>query len=186
MSIASKQPWSSDVAGRAAKVRLVALDVDGVLTDGGIVHADASAGAMESKRFFVRDGLGLRLLLDQGIKVGLITARCSQLVARRAGELKLSFVHQGVRDKRACLAEELQRGRLTFDACAFMGDDLQDLPVLTQVGLATAPADASPEVCERVHWVAPKGGGRGAVRDLAELVLKTQGHWDAIVARYAD
>lgn len=164
---------------RAAPVRMVVLDVDGVLTDGGI-YLDNHG--VETKRFYVRDGLGMRLLLQAGFMVGLITARQSDLVAHRARELSLSFVHQGVKDKWVCLQQELHKAALTPMQCAYMGDDLVDLRVLQQVGLATAPADADQEVCDRVHWVAPRDGGRGAVRALAEQLLHTQGRWDAIVS----
>ncbi len=180
-----QQEIEPDLQARLRRVRLLALDVDGVLTDGGIIHSDGGAGLVESKRFYVRDGLGLRLLLKRDIKVGLITARRSELVAHRASELQLAFVHQGIRHKRDCLLRELDRNDLTLEECTFMGDDLQDLPVLTQVGFSSAPADAQPEVRDRVHWVAPKKGGRGAVRDLAELLLKAQGHWEGIVEKYA-
>ena len=166
----------------AKKVKMVALDVDGVLTDGGIFIDNA---AVEAKRFYVRDGLGIRLLLDSGIKVGLITARNSQVVSRRAQELSLSFVHQGVKEKWHCLQGEMERAGIESDACAFMGDDLIDLPILSKIGLATAPADAAPEVLERVHWVAQRPGGRGAVRDLAEEILKAQGMWAGIVSRFS-
>ncbi len=166
----------------ARRVRMVALDVDGVLTDGGIIIDN---DGVETKRFYVRDGLGIRLLLDSGIIVGLITARRSDVVAKRAKELSLSFVHQGVKEKWSCLQEEMARHQVEPGACAFMGDDLIDLPILTRVGLATAPADAAFEVRERVHWVAENPGGRGAVRDLAEAILQAQERWTGIVSRYA-
>ncbi|MBF0445587.1 MAG: HAD-IIIA family hydrolase [Magnetococcales bacterium] len=161
---------------------MVALDVDGVLTDGGIFFDNEG---IETKRFSVRDGLGIRLLLDSGIKVGLITARKSAVVQKRAQELSLSFVHQGVKNKWPCLKAELDKEQITPLHCAFMGDDLLDLAILTKVGLATAPEDAAQEVLERVDWVAAKPGGRGAVRDLAEMILKSQGNWAEIVSRLA-
>ena len=171
----------NNIYAQAKRIRMLALDVDGVLTDGGIIIDN---GAVEAKKFFVRDGLGIRLLLDSGIKVGLITARNSQVVSKRAAELSLSFVHQGVKAKWSCLQAELQKEQITPQECAFMGDDLVDLPILTKIGLATAPADAVPEVKERVHWVARHPGGVGAVRELAEIILQAQGFWDGIVAGY--
>ncbi|MBF0193789.1 MAG: HAD hydrolase family protein [Magnetococcales bacterium] len=162
---------------------MVALDVDGVLTDGGILFDN---DGVEAKRFSVRDGLGIRLLLDSGIKVGLITARKSAVVEKRAQELSLSFVHQGIKNKWPCLKAELDREKITPKQCAFMGDDLLDLPILTKVGLSTAPNDAAKEVLERVDWIAAKAGGQGAVRELAQMILKSQGSWDAIVSRLAD
>ncbi|MEO5340005.1 MAG: hypothetical protein H7837_05710 [Magnetococcus sp. MYC-9] len=167
-------PSSSWPTQRAIAVRMVALDVDGVLTDGGI-YLDANG--VESKRFHVRDGLGIRLLLQAGMRVGVVTARHSALVAHRARELSLSFVHQGVQDKWECLQRELAKAGLDPVHCAFMGDDWVDLPVLDQVGLATAPGDADPEVRRRVHWVATALGGQGAVRELAENLLRTHGRW---------
>ncbi|MBF0462180.1 MAG: HAD-IIIA family hydrolase [Magnetococcales bacterium] len=162
---------------------MVALDVDGVLTDGGIYLDDTGS---ESKRFYVRDGLGIHLLLRAGLHVGLLTARQSPVVAQRAKELSLSFVHQGVTDKWACLQHELAKYQLDPIHCAYMGDDWVDLPVLQQVGLATAPADADWEVCRRVHWVATARGGQGAVRQLAENLLRTQNRWGNMIAAFLE
>ncbi|HIJ85757.1 MAG TPA: HAD-IIIA family hydrolase, partial [Magnetococcales bacterium] len=151
---------------------MLALDVDGVLTD-GVIHLDAEGH--EHKRFHVTDGLGIRLLLEAGLRVGLITARRSVAVAKRAEELSLSFAHMGVRGgKWQCLQGELLKGGIRPDQCACMGDDLIDLEMLCRVGLATAPMDARPEVKQRVHWVASLPGGRGAVRELAEGLLMAQ------------
>lgn len=172
-------PPSSWPAERATPIRMVALDVDGVLTDGGI-YLDNNG--VESKRFYVRDGLGIRLLRESGLLVGLLTARQSPLVAHRAKELSLSFVHQGIQDKWACLQDELAKAGLDPVHCAYMGDDLIDLKVLQKVGLSTAPGDADPEVCRRVHWVATACGGRGAVRELAENILRTQNRWGNMLA----
>lgn len=172
----NRHTWPAE---RAAQIRLVVLDVDGVLTDGSIYLDD---NGLESKRFYVRDGLGMRLLLQAGLQVGLLTARQSAIVSQRAKELSLSFVHQGVKDKWLCLQRELEKTGLSTTQCAYMGDDLVDLRVLQQVGLATAPADADAEVLNRVHWVSSRQGGKGAVRELAEHVLQTQNKWDAILA----
>jgi 3-deoxy-D-manno-octulosonate 8-phosphate phosphatase (KDO 8-P phosphatase) len=169
---------SESLRERLDRIRVVALDVDGVLTDGGLLIGQQ--GEL-GKRFHVRDGMGMRLLMEAGIRVGLITARYSRIVTRRAAELDLTFVHQGIRDKWDCLASELNRQGIPPDACAFMGDDLQDLRVMSQVGLSAAPADGARDVRERVHWVSACNGGQGAVRDLAEWILRTQGRWSAIV-----
>lgn len=158
---------------------MVVLDVDGVLTDGGI-YLDSHG--VESKRFSVRDGLGMRLLRQAGLTVGLLTARQSRMVEQRAEELSLSFVHQGVKDKWACLQQELHHAALSPRHCAYMGDDLIDLQVLQQVGLAAAPADADAEVLRRVHWVATQKGGQGAVREMAENLLRTQNRWHDILS----
>ncbi|MEO5378306.1 MAG: phenylphosphate carboxylase subunit delta [Magnetococcus sp. DMHC-6] len=173
--------WSLAVQTRAQAVKLVALDVDGVLTDGGLWFNDVG---QEMKRFFVRDGMGIRLLLESGITVGCITARHSDVVTCRSRELGLSFLHQGVHDKWACLQQELAQRGLDASQCAYMGDDLIDLPVLIRVGLACAPVDADLEVRSRVHWVASKSSGAGAVRELAEGILKIQGNWQQLMARW--
>ncbi|MEO5365047.1 MAG: HAD hydrolase family protein [Magnetococcus sp. WYHC-3] len=172
--------WPPSVAARGRRVRLVVLDVDGVLTDGGIRHGDHD----EHKRFAVRDGLGLRLLRDHGVAVGAITARRSLAMERRAKELDLDFLHQGCGDKGSALDHELSRRNLDAMAVAAMGDDLVDLPLLTRVGLATAPHDAHRTVLRHVHWIAPHPGGQGAVRALAEALLRAQGHWPRILSRY--
>ncbi|MBF0370551.1 MAG: HAD hydrolase family protein [Magnetococcales bacterium] len=171
-------PWPATLLNRARRIRLVALDVDGVLTDGGLYLND---DGVQMKRFYVGDGMGIRLLLDAGISVGFITARHSRLVELRARELNLSFCHQDVKNKWARLSHEMKQQGIDAADCAYMGDDLVDLPVLTRVGFAAAPADARPQVCSRVHWVASLGGGRGAVREMAEGILQAQGAWEAIL-----
>lgn len=173
--------FSSDIIKKAKEIKMVALDVDGVLTDGGIILDDHGT---QSKRFYVRDGLGIRLMLQSGLKVGLLTARQSNLVTIRSQELSLSFVHQGVHDKWACLQEELQKTGLTPQQCAFMGDDWVDLPVLNRVGLSSAPLDADTEVRNRVDWISTKKGGHGAVRELAEKLLHAQNKWTSLLASF--
>ncbi|MBF0610138.1 MAG: HAD-IIIA family hydrolase [Magnetococcales bacterium] len=166
---------------KAQKIKLVALDVDGVLTDGGIVLHETGS---ESKRFYVRDGLGIRLLARAGITVGLITARHSQLVVRRGQELNLAFVHQGIKNKWAALQGEMNQRNLVAWQCAYMGDDLVDLDLLSRVGLSATPADGQPEVMERVDWIASHKGGWGAVRELAEQILKARGEWSNLVQSF--
>lgn len=166
---------------RAEQIRMLVLDVDGVLTDGGI---SLDHNGEESKRFHVRDGMGIRLLLQAGFVVGLITARSSPAVAKRAKELSLSFVHQGVKNKWACLQNELEKAQLNPVQCAYMGDDWVDLGVLLRVGLATAPADAEKEVQKRVHWVANRNGGFGAVRELSENLLHSQNQWEKSISAF--
>jgi len=168
----------SALARRAARVRLVALDVDGVLTDGRL-YIGARGEAL--KAFDVRDGLGIRLLREAGIDVAVVTARSSRIVAVRARELGIDKVMQGQSDKHACLQRLLAGAGVSERDCAYMGDDWPDLPVLATVGLAATVADAPEEVKRRVHWVAPSPGGRGAVRDLAKLVLRAQGRFDALL-----
>ena len=169
------------VATKAAAIRMLLFDVDGVLTDGTVVmHSDGS----ESKHFHIRDGAALVWAQRAGLRVGLLSARTSGATAQRAAQLGIRIVTQGATDKSTAYAEILRQSGLDDAAVAFMGDDLLDLPVLGKVVLSAAPADAAPEVRERVDWVSQSGGGRGAVRELIELVLRAQQRWDAIVQQY--
>ncbi len=171
-----------DVIARAARIRLLLLDVDGVLTDGGItVHADGS----ESKTFHVRDGHGVKLLQRAAIEVGILSGRRSAPTDRRAAELGITLVHQGATDKLAAFETILAARGLPPEAVAFLGDDLLDLPVLRRVGLAMAVADAVDELAPFVQYVTRAAGGQGAVREAAELLLKAQGRWGDTLARYA-
>jgi 3-deoxy-D-manno-octulosonate 8-phosphate phosphatase (KDO 8-P phosphatase) len=170
-----------EIQQRATRVRLLLLDVDGVLTDGG-VSIDSVGG--EAKDFFIRDGISLVWARNQGIEVGLLSGRASAATTRRAAELGIQIVWQGGSDKRAGYAGILAAHGYTDADVAYMGDDLVDLPVLGRVGLATAPADAVSEVRTRVHWISGQPGGRGAVRELVELVLGAQGRWDAVLNSY--
>jgi 3-deoxy-D-manno-octulosonate 8-phosphate phosphatase (KDO 8-P phosphatase) len=166
---------------RCAPVRLLALDVDGTLTDGRIYIGSKGE---ELKAFQVQDGLGIKLLRSIGVEVALITARRSPLVAIRAKELGLEQVVQGCRDKRAALGLMCAEQNLRLDQIAYMGDDLPDLPALTVVGLATAPANAHPWVAARVHWQSRAGGGDGAVRELCDLLIAAHGQQDSVLAAY--
>lgn len=170
-----------DLAGQAAKIRLLLFDVDGVLTDGTvIVHSDGS----EAKAFHIRDGAGIVLAQRAGLQVGLLSARASGATAHRAAQLGVAMVIQGVRNKLEAYERIIRDGGLEDAEVAFMGDDLLDLPVLARVGLAAAPADAVPDVRAAVHFVASAGGGRGAVRELIETVLRAQQRWDAAIREY--
>jgi 3-deoxy-D-manno-octulosonate 8-phosphate phosphatase (KDO 8-P phosphatase) len=169
------------VQSKATRIRLLLFDVDGVLTDGAVVmHADGS----ESKGFHIRDGAAIVWAQRAGLTVGLLSARSSGATAHRAAQLAVRIVEQGVKSKLTTYERILTDVRLTDDAVAYMGDDLLDLPVLARVGLSAAPADAAPEVRDRVDWVSTAGGGRGAVRELIELVLRAQQRWDDVVQQY--
>jgi 3-deoxy-D-manno-octulosonate 8-phosphate phosphatase (KDO 8-P phosphatase) len=158
------------------------FDVDGVLTDGTVVvHADGS----ESKAFSIRDGAAIVWAQRAGLTVALLSARRSGSTAQRAAQLAIRHVHQGVTSKPETYARILRDTGMTDEAVGYMGDDLVDLPVFARAGLAVAPADAAPEVAARAHWVTRAPGGRGAVREFIELVLRAQHKWDAIVADYA-
>ena len=162
-------------------MRLLLFDVDGVLTDGAVLmHADGS----ESKSFHIRDGAALVWAQRAGLSVGLLSARTSGATAQRAAQLGIRIVSQGVAHKADAYEAICRQAGLEDSAVAFMGDDLLDLPVLSRVGLSAAPADAAPEVRASVDWVSPSGGGRGAARELIELVLRAQGRWDDVVQQY--
>lgn len=176
-----KNSDTADLSLRAARIRLLVLDVDGVLTDGSIIYTD---GGEEIKRFHVRDGLGIRLLQQAGIEVALITGRQSQAVAHRAQNLKIAHVFQGVRDKLAVLRSVQASLGISALETAVMGDDLVDLILMRQAGLAVAVADAPREVKDSAHWVTSLGGGRGAVRELCELVLQAKGLWEVLLRTY--
>lgn len=155
------------------------LDVDGVLTDGRIVIDDRG---VETKRFHVRDGQGIALLMRAGIEVGLITARASPSVGYRAKELGIKLVRQGVRDKLAAYRDIKARRGLDDDRIAYVGDDILDLRVMLTAGFAVAVADGAPEVRSAAHWVTAAAGGAGAVREVAELLLKSQNKWRGLIA----
>ena len=171
----------SSVEKRAARIRLVLFDVDGVLTDGRVVlHGDGR----ESKQFHIRDGIVMVWAQRVGLQVGLLSARLSATTTERAAQLGITLVHQGVASKIDAYDGILSTLGFSDEEVAYMGDDIVDIAVLSRVGLAAAPADAVAEVRERVHWVAPSAGGAGAARELLELVLRTQGRWDAIVQSF--
>jgi len=169
------------VESRAAGIKLVLFDVDGVLTDGRVqIHADGS----ESKTFGIRDGIAMVWAQRAGIKVGFLSARASATTPHRAAQLGVTLVYHGVSSKLATYEQILMDLRLADVDVAYMGDDVVDLAVLGRVGLATAPADAVHEVRSRVHWVSQAQAGNGAARELIELILRAQNLWDDVVAAY--
>jgi 3-deoxy-D-manno-octulosonate 8-phosphate phosphatase (KDO 8-P phosphatase) len=173
---------SLSLAERCAAITLLLVDVDGVLTDGSIMYA---GGEVEVKAFHVRDGSGLKIWQQQGKRAALISGRRSAAVERRAAELGLTPVVQGVADKLAAFRQLLaDTGRSAEEVCA-IGDDLPDLPVLCRAGLAIAVADACPEVRQAAQHVTRAPGGRGAVREAIELILHCQGAWQGVVERLA-
>lgn len=169
---------------RAEKIKLLLLDVDGVLTDGSLYYG-AEGEAL--KRFYVRDGSAIVWLQRTGIEVAIISGNVSPQVDARARGLGIKTVIQGALKKLPAFEEFLKsRPDLTPDQIAFMGDDLIDLPVLRRVGLALAPADAYPEIREAVHWVSEFKGGNGAVREAGELLLRAQGKWEEATKVYRE
>ena len=166
---------------RLAKIKLLLLDVDGVMTDGRIIF---DSNGVESKFFNVKDGHGIKLLQRTGIEVGIISGRESQVVANRAVELGISQVYQKSLDKLVPYRQMLEATGLVDEQVAFMGDDIIDIPLLRRVGFAAAPADAVAEVLPFAHFVSRNRGGWGAVRELCDLILKGQGSWDSVTSRY--
>ncbi len=170
-------PWKE----KLEKVKLLILDVDGVLTDGRIIMDD---NGREIKHFDVRDGHGIKLLQRYGIDVVFLTGRRSAVVEHRARDLGVEEVHQQIWDKVAAFEGILERRALTADQVAFMGDDVVDIPLQRRVGFSAAPASAEDVVRRSVDFVSGRPGGRGAVREVCELILRGRGFWDEIARRY--
>jgi 3-deoxy-D-manno-octulosonate 8-phosphate phosphatase (KDO 8-P phosphatase) len=169
------------VAERAAGIRMLLFDVDGVLTDGTVlIHADGA----EAKGFNIRDGAAMVWAQRVGLTVGLLSARSSAATTQRAAQLAIRLVVQGVSSKLEAYTRILRDTGVAEAAVAYMGDDLIDIPVLARAGLSAAPADAAAEVRGRVHWVSTVPAGRGAVREFIEVVLRAQNRWDEIVRGY--
>ena len=168
---------------RAAAVRLLVLDVDGVLTDGRLYY---SADGEAMKAFDVTDGLGIKMAQQAGVEFAIITGRRSEIVAERAEELGIEEVHQRILDKLGRLREVLDRKGLPWNAVGYIGDDLIDVPAMRRVGFAAAPQDARTEALEAAHWVSRRNGGRGAVRDVIEFVLKQAGKWERAAGRFLE
>lgn len=162
----------------ARPIRFILSDVDGVLTDGSIVIDNAG---VESKTFNVRDGIAIKLWQRSGMGFGILTARNSQIVKLRAAELDISVVRQGFAEKLPAAKEIFEQLELNFEEVCYIGDDLPDIPVLQEVGLPAAPADAAQEVLDRAKWVMQAPGGRGAVRELIERLMKANGSWESAI-----
>ncbi len=170
-----------ELRARFSRIRLLSLDVDGVLTDGRLYFTEQG---QELKTFSSQDGHALKMLRQGGCEVAIITGRSTRLVTRRARELGIRHVFQAARDKRDAWAQLLERTGQPASAIAHMGDDIPDLPVLRRAGLALAPANLNPVLREHVHYVTQAPGGAGAVREVCELLLRVQGSWDTVFANY--
>jgi 3-deoxy-D-manno-octulosonate 8-phosphate phosphatase (KDO 8-P phosphatase) len=170
-----------DAAARAARVRLMIFDVDGILTDGSL-HYGPEGELI--KTFNVLDGHGIKLLGQSGVATAIISARKSDIVARRAADLGISHLYQGVHDKRAAFEQLLAHAAIGADACGFVGDDVIDLPILLRTGFAASVPNAHPEVQSRVHYITQAHGGRGAARELCDFILRAQGNYEAALAPY--
>jgi 3-deoxy-D-manno-octulosonate 8-phosphate phosphatase (KDO 8-P phosphatase) len=172
---------NSAAIAAAKKIKLLLLDVDGVLTDGHLYYGN---NGEELKAFDIQDGLGIKLLQRAGVQVGIITGRVSKLLQRRADELGISPVVQGREDKLTALGELLETMDIQMDEIAFMGDDLPDLAVINRVGLGMTVANGSATVADSAIWQTSRCGGSGAVREAAEMILAAQGKLDDILATY--
>ena len=172
---------SDFVIALAREVRLLILDVDGVLTTG---YLDYDAQGEVVKSFYVQDGLGIQLLRQMGIPIAIISGRDSKVTAARAKDLKIDFLIQGAQDKGAALKQLMVNAQVTPQQCAYMGDDVIDLPILRAVGLATSVPNGHMLAQRAAHWVSSSNGGAGAVRELAELILFAQDKLNSAYAAY--
>ncbi|MGD8925617.1 MAG: 3-deoxy-manno-octulosonate-8-phosphatase KdsC [Thioalkalispiraceae bacterium] len=164
-----------DILNLAKNIKLVIFDVDGVLTDGSLFFGD---DGQEYKAFYSRDGLGIKLLQRTGVEIGVITARNSELVRHRMENLDIKHFYQGRLDKISAFEEMLAKLNVSPEQTAYAGDDVVDLPVMKKVGLAIAVQDAHPFVKKHAHWITEHVGGRGAARDICELIMEAQGTLD--------
>jgi 3-deoxy-D-manno-octulosonate 8-phosphate phosphatase (KDO 8-P phosphatase) len=162
-------------------IKLLLLDVDGVLTDGKITYTDAGE---EIKSFNSKDGLGIRLLMDSGIKVGIITGRKSDALTHRCKNLGITLLYDGIKDKLTAFNAILEKNKISASETAFAGDDLPDLPVMKQAGLSICPADAPSYIQDHSDFVTIQKGGKGAVREICDEILKAQGKWELIIDTY--
>ncbi len=175
--------YSATLRDKAAQIKLLICDVDGVLSDGKVYFGN---NGEELKNFNIKDGLGIKLMQKHNIKVAIITGRQSKIVERRAKELGIEHIYQGRSDKRATYDEILSQLKLTPNQVAHIGDDLPDLPLMKRSGLGICVADAYHYLQQQADWQTPSKGGEGAVRDVADLLLTTQGHLNGILESYCE
>jgi 3-deoxy-D-manno-octulosonate 8-phosphate phosphatase (KDO 8-P phosphatase) len=172
---------ASDVEDRARRVKLILMDVDGVLTDGKIIFL---TGGLEAKAFDSKDGVGIKLAQRAGLRTGVISGRESEALARRCEELGVDEIHQRVFEKVRAYDEIIARLGLKDEECCFIGDDLVDAPVLKRVGLPVSVADGHPALEPIVAYITDRPGGAAAVREVIDFVIRAQGKWDEVVGRY--
>ncbi|MBN1850215.1 MAG: HAD-IIIA family hydrolase [Deltaproteobacteria bacterium] len=168
---------------RAEQIKLLILDIDGVMTDGHIVINEQGE---EIKTFHVRDGQGLKWLIKGGIEVAIISGRSSKAVERRATDLGIQTIYQGIYDKGSLCADLIREKRLKRQEVACMGDDLPDIPMFQHVGLSIAVSDAAQEVRDTAHFITKSKGGNGAVREICEMILKAKGLWDELISPFIE
>lgn len=166
---------------KAAKIRLVVLDVDGTLTDGKL-YIDNNG--VESKAFNVKDGMAIAQGIKQGLMFAIITGKESRIVEQRAAELGIKEVHQKISNKIAVLDKMLLKYELGYDQVAYMGDDINDIPTMLKAGLNGVPADACDDILELAHFRSSRDGGDGAVREFVEYIMRTQGSWEKVLEEY--
>lgn len=177
-------PKEARLITRARKIKMLLMDVDGVLTDGGIIYGGGPGLEIELKKFHVQDGTAIALAHRAGLKTGIITGRESLVVTRRAQELQMAEIYQKAHSKMEAFQEILARHGVKEEEVAFIGDDLIDLPVMARSGLAIAVANAQDEVKALAHMVTKAQGGQGAVREAVNFILKAQGTWETATERY--
>lgn len=170
-----------DIFSKAKNVQLLALDVDGILSDGKIIY---DANGVETKSFYVQDGVGIKALQKFGVDVAIITGRNSPMVAKRAEELGIKHIIQGRDDKITALTELSEMLNISLEQCAYMGDDLPDIKALQMAGFSASVPNAHSEVIKYVDTVTTRYGGRGAVREVADIILKARGDYDGFIAQY--
>lgn len=173
---------TADLVARAKRIKLLLMDCDGVLTDGQL---ELLENGDEQKTFHARDGQGISLFHRAGGSTGIISGRTSSAVERRAQDLKMAYVRQYAKDKIKALEEILAAAGVSIDDCAYIGDDVGDIPVMRRVGFAIAVADAVEETKQAAHYVTELKGGRGAVREVTDLILKAQGRWEELMERFS-
>jgi len=170
-----------DILEKAAKIKLLVFDVDGVLTDGCLIVGD---DGQEYKAFYSKDGLGIKMLLETDVNVAIITARTSNVVIHRMKNLGIKHIYQGQLEKLPAFEQMLNELNLSAEEAAYVGDDVIDLPVMLKAGLAITVQDAHPLAKQHAHWQTPQCGGRGAARDVCELIMQAQGTLEAQFQKY--
>jgi 3-deoxy-D-manno-octulosonate 8-phosphate phosphatase (KDO 8-P phosphatase) len=183
--MSATQEYTAEQLERAAKIKLILMDCDGVLTDGRIYFVPAPDGTVsETKPFDCHDGIALKWARENDIVTGIISGRGGLAVQERARSAQMKYLFEGNTEKLPLLEHVVEDSGVSLEQIAYIGDDITDLPLLTRVGLSAAPTNARAEVLARVHFKIPAAGGGGAVREVIELILKAQGTWDAVLAHY--
>jgi 3-deoxy-D-manno-octulosonate 8-phosphate phosphatase (KDO 8-P phosphatase) len=179
--IKAKKMKNTNQAKKLDSIKLLLLDVDGVLTDGSIIYNDEG---VETKTFNVKDGFGIRLLMDAGINVGIVTGRRSEVLHHRCKNLGINLIFDGIQNKGAALDDIIKKTDMPGHKIAFMGDDLPDLTLFKKVGFSIAPADAHEALCKNADMVTHQKGGKGAVREVCEKILQAKGLWEEILKSF--